>query len=78
MPTTRLLRREEVETLVGLSRSAIYAAMAKGNFPRPLRVGQRAVRWSEADLERWLSTRAQANPHDVYSPRGGDGDTDDR
>ena len=78
MPTTRLLRREEVETLVGLSRSSLYAAMAKGDFPRPLRVGQRAVRWSEADLERWLATRAQANPDDVYSPRGGDGDADDR
>ena len=69
MPTTRLLRREEVETLVGLSRSSIYAAMARGDFPRPLRVGQRAVRWSEAEIERWLATRAEANPQDVHAPR---------
>ena len=69
MPITRLLRREEVETLVGLSRSSIYAAMAKGDFPRPLRVGQRAVRWSEADIAHWLSTRAEANPQDIHAPR---------
>ena len=69
MPTIRLLRREEVETLVSLSRSSIYAAMARGDFPRPLRVGQRAVRWSEADIERWLATRAEADPHDVHAPR---------
>ena len=69
MPTTRLLKRKEVETLVGLSRSAIYAAMARGNFPRPLRVGQRAVRWSEADIESWLASRAEADPRDVSAPR---------
>ena len=69
MPTTRLLRREEVESRVGLSRSSIYAAMARGAFPRPLRIGQRAVRWSEADIERWLATRVEANPNDVHAPR---------
>lgn len=69
MPITRLLRREEVETLVGLSRSSIYAAMAKGNFPRPLRVGRRAVRWDAATLERWLATREVADPQAVHAPR---------
>lgn len=33
----RLLPRAEVERLVGFKRSAIYARMAAGTFPLPLR-----------------------------------------
>ena len=65
----RLLRRPEVEKLTGLSRSSIYAAMARGEFPRPRRIGRRAVAWDESIIERWLATRAEANPHDVHAPR---------
>lgn len=65
----RLLRRPEVEKRTGLSRSSIYALMDRGEFPRPRRIGQRAVAWDEATLERWLATRAEANPQDVYAPR---------
>jgi prophage regulatory protein len=56
MDTTviRLLRRPEVERLVGLRRSAIYDAMAQGSFPRPVRIGRRAVAWREADIIAWL------------------------
>jgi prophage regulatory protein len=50
----RLLRRPEVEHLVGLRRSAIYDAMSRGEFPRPVRIGRRAVAWREADVLRWL------------------------
>ena len=37
--STRLLRRPQVEAQTSLSRSSIYAQMAKGEFPRPLRIG---------------------------------------
>ena len=65
----RLLRRPEVEKLTGLSRSSIYVMMERGEFPRPRRIGQRAVAWDEAALERWLATRAEADPRDVHAPR---------
>ena len=67
----RLLRRPEVEKLTGLSRSSIYALMDRGEFPRPRRIGRRAVAWDEAALERWLATRAEADPRDVHAPRRG-------
>lgn len=51
MSTTRLLRRPEVEARIGLSRSSIYAMMDRGEFPRPRRIGQRAVAWDEAMIE---------------------------
>lgn len=56
----RMLRREEVEERVGISRSAIYRLMRVGQFPAPRRVGLRAVRWSESDLQAWLASRPHA------------------
>jgi prophage regulatory protein len=53
----RIFRRPDVEQLVGLSRSTIYAMMAEGSFPKPLRLGKRAVGWRERDLQRWLASR---------------------
>jgi len=49
----KLLRRKQVEEASGLSRSSIYQMMAEGRFPKPLKVGRRAVRWSEEDLKHW-------------------------
>ena len=53
----RLLRRTEVEEIVRLSRSTIYHLMKIGQFPAPIRIGQRAVRWLLSDIETWLATR---------------------
>ena len=53
----RLLRRKEVEQMVGLSRASIYRLMDSGDFPHPIRVGPRAVRWSLGDIEQWISER---------------------
>ena len=69
MPTTRLLRRREVESRTGLSRSSIYSKMDAGEFPRPRRIGKRAVAWLEADIEHWLAARVEANPLDLYAPK---------
>ena len=55
-----MLRREEVQKRTGLSRSAIYRLMREADFPLPHRVGQRAVRWRESDLEAWLASRPLA------------------
>ncbi|ARU15935.1 helix-turn-helix transcriptional regulator [Croceicoccus marinus] len=48
-----LLRRPEVERETGLSRSSIYARMELGTFPRPRRIGLRAVAWPAAEVEAW-------------------------
>lgn len=53
----QLLRRRQVEQLVQLSRSSIYAAVKAGTFPRPVRIGERAVAWLAVDIEEWIATR---------------------
>jgi prophage regulatory protein len=53
----RHLRRPAVEAVTGLSRSSIYEMMDKGEFPRPIRIGKRAVAWPQSTIEEWLANR---------------------
>ena len=59
-PNDRLLRREEVEARCGIARSTIYRLMRESRFPQPLRIGERAVRWSEAEIVGWLASLPRA------------------
>lgn len=56
----RLLRLPEVEASVGLKKSAIYAMVALGTFPKPLRLTARAVVWQESLVQGWIQQRIQA------------------
>lgn len=58
----RLIRRSEVQTATGLGRSAIYALMSKNQFPRPVRIGERAVAWRESDIKIWIAQRSGPDP----------------
>ena len=58
--TNRILRRPEVEHLTGLSRSTLYAMIVEGTFPKPVRLGKRAVGWPEAVVCDWLAQRVAA------------------
>jgi prophage regulatory protein len=49
-----------VEQLTGLSRSTIYDLMAKGQFPRPVRLTAKAVAWPESAIAEWLASRKAA------------------
>ena len=59
MPEKHLHRRE-VEEIVGLSRTSIYRLMESGEFPRPVRITKKAVRWPESTIGKWLAERAKA------------------
>ena len=53
----RLLRRPEVEEITGLSRSTIYRHLEQGIFPKPVRIGPRAVRWSLSEILNYIKSR---------------------
>jgi predicted DNA-binding transcriptional regulator AlpA len=61
-PPDRLIRLPEVLRRTGMSRSWLYDAMRTGSFPTPVRIGERAVAWHEADLTQWLASRVRARP----------------
>ena len=56
----RLLPRAEVEARCGIARTTIYRLMRAGEFPTPIKVGLRAVRWRESELEAFLADRPRA------------------
>ena len=56
----KILRRREVESLVGLKRSSIYTGITAGTFPKPIRLSHRAVGWHLRDIRAWLAERQTA------------------
>jgi prophage regulatory protein len=58
--TEHHLRRPAVQLATGLSRSSIYALMDTGDFPRPIRIGKRAVAWPQSAIEAWLAQRPKS------------------
>ena len=54
-----ILRRKQVEARTGLARSTIYQHINAGTFPRPVRLGLRAVGWLESDVSNWIAERVR-------------------
>jgi prophage regulatory protein len=51
-----ILRRRQVESRCGLSRSAIYRRIADGTFPKPVTIGDgRAVGWLAHEVDDFLA-----------------------
>ena len=55
-PQADLLHRiDGVMRRTGRSRAWIYAAVRRGEFPSPLKLGLRSVAWRDSDLAAWQS-----------------------
>ena len=50
-------RRPKVESVTGLACSTIYEQMKKGTFPKPIKLGERAVGWRMSEVNAWLEQR---------------------
>lgn len=55
--TPKLIRIKNVIELTGKSRSAIYADMANGTFPRPIAIGTRSVAWQLSEVDKWIESK---------------------
>lgn len=58
--TAQLLRLPAVIERTGLSRSSIYRAIAAGTFPRSVPLGEHAIAFLAADIDRWIAARVAA------------------
>lgn len=67
--SSRILRRPEVERRTGLKRSSLYAAVASGRFPAPVKLTTRSVGWLEQEVNAWIDDRA-AHRACIESTRG--------
>ena len=62
MSYMKVLRLKEVINRTGLSKSKIYDAINKGEFPKPVKMFKngRAVCWNENTINEWLSNVLEA------------------
>lgn len=49
----RLLSAKEVSKLVGFNVDWIYKKIAKGEFPKPIKIG-RSSRWQYTEIMQWI------------------------
>lgn len=61
MKSLKVLRLPAVLSKTGLGRSSIYARLATGDFPAPIKLGVRSIGWNEADIDEWITSRIEAS-----------------
>ena len=66
----RLLRREQVKELTGLSTTGLYTRVQRGHFPKPVSLGGggRAVAWIAGEVRAWIEERKAQR--EVIASRG--------
>jgi len=54
----KILRRKQVETVTGLSRSTLYAEIKAGRFPKQVQLtSKRCVGWIADEIDSYIQTR---------------------
>ena len=57
-----LQRIKQVIQRTGVSRTVLYSLMARGEFPKPVKISARAVAWDSHAVTAWIQSRLQASP----------------
>jgi prophage regulatory protein len=52
--TISVLRLRAVKERTGLSQSGIYAKMSRGEFPRSIPLGGKAIGWRSDEITAWI------------------------
>jgi prophage regulatory protein len=65
MMTHTILRLPNVKASTGLSRSTIYLRISQGTFPKPVKLGGRAVGWVQTEVQEWLQRQIEASRRTV-------------
>jgi prophage regulatory protein len=52
----KLLTWKEVTAVTGLSRMTITREIQKGNFPKPVNISERKVRFKFEEIEKWRNS----------------------
>lgn len=55
----RLLRMQDVMDRTGCKRAKLYQLVARGEFPRPVKIDA-CARWPESAVDKWIADRIAA------------------
>jgi prophage regulatory protein len=64
----RFVRKGDLPDYVGLRRTTIEELIKQGRFPKPIKLTERAVAWSEQELIEWQQERIAARDRDGETP----------
>lgn len=53
----RLIRMPEVLSKTGFKKSWIYLLISNNSFPKPIKMGARAIAFVEAEIDEWVEDR---------------------
>lgn len=56
----RFIRLKEVLSICGMSRSSVYGAIKKGQFPAPVKLSTRSTAWVRSEVTLWVESRIKA------------------
>ena len=62
-----IIRINDVIKLTSMSNSTICELIKSNDFPRPKRIGKRAVGWLENDIQDWIDKRPTAGSWEIKS-----------
>lgn len=51
------ISKEQVLELIPIGKSMMYVMIASGEFPKPKKLGSRAVAWSRAEVNAWIAEK---------------------
>ena len=61
LPGEGLVKLPAVLNATGLSRSTLYARVKIGEFPAPVKLGERAIAWRVESVRAWIAQRIEAS-----------------
>jgi prophage regulatory protein len=64
-----ILRLPTAIALTGRGRSAIYRGIAEGTFPKPIKLGARAIGFLKSEVDDWIDGRIAASRGPSSEPR---------
>ena len=56
----RILRRAEVERVLGISRNTFYRLRTAGHFPAGIQLSHGVTGWRLSEVQRWIAERPAA------------------
>ena len=55
----KLIKKNEVMEMCGISSSTLYRLIKSGQFPNPVKTSERSVAWIENEVEQWIDSRIE-------------------
>lgn len=54
-----ILKLPQVQAKTGLGKTRVYGLVKSGDFPKPVRLGKKAVGWVDAEIDDWIRRRIE-------------------